>query len=334
MKNVFSKSLPLLSIAALLLFLLNACEKPLDPTEIREETTAKVLPSQPGLEKSKIVPNETKKCTPSYSNLRVLFIGNSYTDNFTNDIPQMFEDLAIHNNISIGQISSSAVNGFTLQNHANHAPTVNLINQGNWDFVILQPNSGLLFSGNQSTFISGLNSLKSLIDQSSPNADILLYQVVPPTAYSASNNSAYQQALTTFNQLFYGQANQHNNMFVVNVSWAFTQAYQGAFGYVDNPQIPLRLNAQAGYHYWNPGGFLTAVCFYSAVFRNKPCIPNNMTFVNSQGNQVSGPVATFVPSYDILAQIGYVTSYTAAVTFVPKECRFSLGLGQYPAHCP
>ena len=76
-----------------------------------------------------------------HAQTRVLFIGNSYT--YVNDLPQLTADCAM----SIGfagfpmDIASSTPGGYTLQMHTTNATTQSLINQGNWDYVVLQEQS-------------------------------------------------------------------------------------------------------------------------------------------------------------------------------------------------
>lgn len=78
-----------------------------------------------------------------HSQTRVLFIGNSYTA--VNNLPQLTADCAL----SIGfagmpmEVASSTPGGTTFQMHTNNATTQSLINQGNWDYVVLQEQSQL-----------------------------------------------------------------------------------------------------------------------------------------------------------------------------------------------
>lgn len=77
------------------------------------------------------------------SQTRVLFIGNSYTA--VNNLPQLTADCAL----SIGfagmpmEVASSTPGGTTFQVHTTNATSQSLINQGNWDYVVLQEQSQL-----------------------------------------------------------------------------------------------------------------------------------------------------------------------------------------------
>ena len=78
-----------------------------------------------------------------HAQTRVLFIGNSYTA--VNNLPQLTADCAL----SIGfagmplEVASSTPGGTTFQMHTTNTTSQNLINQGNWDYVVLQEQSQL-----------------------------------------------------------------------------------------------------------------------------------------------------------------------------------------------
>jgi hypothetical protein len=77
-------------------------------------------------------------CSFSQFPERVLFLGNSHT--YTNDLPQLLEDLAE----SGGHLLVTERNtpgGHTLFQHLENQTTIEMIAEGNWDFVILQEQS-------------------------------------------------------------------------------------------------------------------------------------------------------------------------------------------------
>jgi hypothetical protein len=69
---------------------------------------------------------------------KALFIGNSYI--YTNNLPQLIAQMA---NSTGDQFvhDSNTPGGYTLKQHSTNATTLSKINQGNWDFVILQDQS-------------------------------------------------------------------------------------------------------------------------------------------------------------------------------------------------
>ena len=74
----------------------------------------------------------------------VLFLGNSYTA--VNDLPGLFEGLALAAGRPV-HVASNAPGGCTLGSpqadleHVNNPTSLALINQGGWDFVVLQEQS-------------------------------------------------------------------------------------------------------------------------------------------------------------------------------------------------
>jgi hypothetical protein len=72
--------------------------------------------------------------------LRALFIGNSYT--YVNNLPDVIGHLAASDGNTL-VYDISAPGGSTLQQHCGNSTTLNLIQQGNWDYVILQEQSQL-----------------------------------------------------------------------------------------------------------------------------------------------------------------------------------------------
>lgn len=71
---------------------------------------------------------------------RVLFIGNSYTG--VNDLPNTFKNLSLSLGDSVF-VQSNTPGGFTFNGHSTNTTTLSLIQQGNWDFVVLQEQSQL-----------------------------------------------------------------------------------------------------------------------------------------------------------------------------------------------
>ena len=72
--------------------------------------------------------------------VKVLFLGNSYTA--ANNLPQLVKDVAS----SAGDVliqSSNTPGGYTFQMHSTNAQSVGLIQQGGWDYMILQEQSQL-----------------------------------------------------------------------------------------------------------------------------------------------------------------------------------------------
>lgn len=258
------------------------------------------------------------ECAIDNNNIRVLFIGNSFTDNYTVKIPTMVEQLLTHNAISTDQVSSRCVSGYTLNDHLNSSTTSNFINQGNWDYVVLQENSGFLYSGGSSAeqqFENSVTSLINLIDNNSPDAKVVLYQMVPPVE---ENTTAYNNTQSDWNVLFTEVSGQFSNCFVVNIGEAFTKAYNGDHGFDPTPDW-LRYGSAFQHHFDNTGGFLAAVTFYSAFTNEEPDIPSQMNFYLGGGNNGNAPVSSNVSQPEPLVLIGYHEG-RRSVHVVPLHC--------------
>jgi hypothetical protein len=69
---------------------------------------------------------------------RVLFIGNSHT--YFNNLPHMFAFLSESGGYPVA-VDSNTPPGYSLEGHCSNATTLAKINQGGWDYVVLQENS-------------------------------------------------------------------------------------------------------------------------------------------------------------------------------------------------
>lgn len=107
--------------------------------------------------------------------LRVLFIGNSYI--YTYNIPDIIKNIANADGNSLNY-SVSVPGGQTLQQHCSNTTTLNFIQQGNWDYVVLQEQSQVpSFPDSQvaTQFYPYAKKLDSLIHVFSPCAKTVFY---------------------------------------------------------------------------------------------------------------------------------------------------------------
>lgn len=80
------------------------------------------------------------KTSFSQEEIKVLFLGNSYT--YANDLPKMIEDIAANDN-KVFIHESVTPGGCTLFQHVDSQTSMSKIQQGNWDYVVLQEQSQL-----------------------------------------------------------------------------------------------------------------------------------------------------------------------------------------------
>lgn len=266
------------------------------------------------------------------NNMKVLFIGNSFTANYTVDIPTMFKELSLASGRSISTVAKSAILGFTLNQHLTHSTTQGLIDQGDWDYVILQENSGFLAnaSGAANTFTNSVNSMVQKIVVKSPSAKILLYQIVPPVDH---NDLTFDLLNDEWDLLFEDVASSHSNVSVTRVAQAFDSAYNnfGSPGIFGGSDI-LRLSVSYQFHFMNAGGFMTAVTFYSDIFNDKPCVPDEMTFWLGGSSTGLDLVVNRVDNLEEILQVGYIegilsTPYNPPPGNCPVYAMYGLGYG-------
>lgn len=74
----------------------------------------------------------------SQTTKKVFFVGNSYMG--VNNLPNLIQNVA-NSTQDILTYQAHTPGGSTLQQHANNQTVINIINQGNWDYVVLQQQS-------------------------------------------------------------------------------------------------------------------------------------------------------------------------------------------------
>jgi len=111
--------------------------------------------------------------------LRLLFIGNSFTNG--GPIPVLVAHVAEEAGWTMPVAVNAAVNGQTLEYHTTYAPTLAYIDQGNWDYVVLQeystrPTDSTIGNADPLQFKQDATWLYDRIKASSPDAVIVLYE--------------------------------------------------------------------------------------------------------------------------------------------------------------
>ena len=110
----------------------------------------------------------------SQDSLRVLFLGNSYTN--YNNLPGITYSLAEASGNYL-QTTANTPGGHTLDGHSSNSTSLDLIMLGNWDYVVLQEQSQIptIDVMNEYYFIPGATSLKETILEYNPCAKIVMF---------------------------------------------------------------------------------------------------------------------------------------------------------------
>lgn len=196
--------------------------------------------------------------------LRVLFIGNSYI--YTYNIPDIIKNIANADGNSLNY-SVSVPGGQTLQQHCSNTTTLNFIQQGNWDYVVLQEQSQVpSFPDSQvaTQFYPYAKKLDSLIHVFSPCAKTVFY-ITWGRKNGDAQNCQYFPPLCTYEgmddllTLRYSNVADTTNAYLSPVGplWRSLRA--------NHPTIELYSNDES---HPSPAGAYAAACsFYAIMFK-------------------------------------------------------------------
>ena len=220
-----------------------------------------LLPNQ-----NRFVP--TSATVPDSSSPRVLFIGNSYTS--VNNLPQIFHDVAASAGHAPSEIKAVTPGGVTLYQHLNSLGTLKLIDEGNWDIVILQAQSqeaamSEQFPNMRDHFLKGAASLYDRIKAGSPHVKIILYQTWarhadywnnPKADRTIGNDPADMQA--RIRKWYQNATAQKNDFLIAPVGDAWELNYK-------NPNA-IRLHDADNSHPAFNGSYLAALVIYGTIY--------------------------------------------------------------------
>lgn len=201
--------------------------------------------------------------------VRALFLGNSYTD--YNNLPELVKQLALSAEDTL-EYSKNTPGGQTLQGHSTNATSLNLIQAGNWDYVILQEQSQRpAFSDGQvaNEVYPYARKLDSLIKLNNPCATTLFYMTWGRKNGDA-DNCAFFPAICTYEgmdsmlQLRYTIMAEQNEASIAPVAKVWRSIRQ------NNPGIELYIADES--HPSNSGSFVAACTFYAMLFEKDPAL--------------------------------------------------------------
>lgn len=198
-------------------------------------------------------------------NYRVLYIGNSYIG--VNDLPSLIKDIVKAAGDTI-EYSASTPGGCTFQQHLNQS--ISLIQQGDWDYVVLQEQSQLPSFPENQFMQESYPYAQQLCEQVrlyNPEAKIVFYMTWGRKNGDAMN-CQYFPPLCTYegmDSLLY-----HRYMMMAEDN----DAYVSPVGYVwryfrkNYPQIELYQSDES--HPSLVGSYIAAFCFYTLIYEKDP----------------------------------------------------------------
>jgi hypothetical protein len=196
--------------------------------------------------------------------LRVLFLGNSYTG--VNNLPQLVSDVALSAGDTV-LFSSNTPGGYTLDQHYVDSTSMGLIQQGNWDYIVLQEQSQL--PSFQDYISGGPPGLSHEFNKYNHCGRVMFYMTWGRKNGDASNCSVWPPVCTyegmdSLLSLRYFEMAQVNKAELSPVGRVWHRIR-------DNyPNINLYQADES--HPSAEGSYAAACCFYAALFKSDPTI--------------------------------------------------------------
>jgi len=186
---------------------------------------------------------------PAEDALRVLFIGNSYT--YYNDLPSMLAQFVSEvDERPILMYGDATIGGAALETHWNDGGALAMIQQGPWDYVVLQEGSGVHFAAPE-IFLTYAQKFDEEIKKA--GAETLLFQT-----WASSFDPGEQDIIDDA----YLEVSQAIGADIVPVG----SAWEKALFY--EPDIGL--HSFDGYHPGPKGTYLAACVFYAYIYDRNP----------------------------------------------------------------
>ena len=212
------------------------------------------------------------KASFSQEEIRVLFLGNSYT--YVNDLPKIIEDIATNEN-KVFKHASVTPGGCTLFQHVESQTPLSKIRQGNWDFVVLQEQSQLpvIDYYRHNTLKPSYKALYDSIMLYNPNAKVVGYMTWG-RRYGGQQCVNFGEGLycsadfVDFNHMqdtltaAYCENAYATNSYVAPVGEAWKAAL------ATDPSLVLHSNDNSHPSY--DGSYLAACVFYSVLWNKTP----------------------------------------------------------------
>ena len=205
---------------------------------------------------------------------RILFIGNSYTG--VNKLPDVFLEVVKSSGRTVPVVKSSTPGGRTLKQHLGILGSMKLIEEGDWDVVVLQgqsqePAIAEKDDSIRKEFLESAAELCKRIRLKSPHAKIFFYETWSRHAdYWKSSKrgpdvGADPKEMQVRLRKWYGIAAKENGATVVPCGDAWELNYGSA--------TPLRLHTIDNSHPELVGTYLNALIFFGKIYGVKSPAP-------------------------------------------------------------
>lgn len=197
----------------------------------------------------------------------VLFVGNSYT--YVNDLPLIISKLAVSTG-DVFNYNSSAPGGYTLQGHSTNVTTLSLIQQGGWDYVVLQDQSQRPSFPMSQVSVEVFPYAKILCDsiRSAEQCAKPLFFMTWGRKYGDAGNCAYWPPVCTY-QGMDSLLNLRYRM-LADSNDAYVSPVGAVWHYIIDNHATIDLYTSDNSHPSLSGSYAAACTFYSLIFQKDP----------------------------------------------------------------
>jgi len=225
--------------------------------------------------------------------LEVLFIGNSYT--YTNSLPTIFQEIAVSAGHPRPMVESDTPGGYTFAEHLASPTTSSMIFNQTWDVVVMQEQSEVPAMAQSDptvneSFIEGFDGLYELVEESSPEAQVVLFETwarnaelwasptpslmldgKDPTDMTQRLKAGYEEAA----QSVLTQGGYPVEIARVGELWNINY----------NSDTPIRLHDSDGSHPNFAGSYLAALDIYATIYGQ---VPKDLSYHGSLDKEEAG----------------------------------------------
>jgi len=221
--------------------------------------------------------------------MRVLFVGNSYTH--YNNMPKLFEQMADSKGVRL-EVLMDAKSSHTLEMHSKRPELYANIRSKKWDYVVLQGFSRELAQDKSIIDSNSIPYIKQLLDSIYTNnrcTNVLLYQTWGyDGGYkddSLNIDWTYQEMSDRVHQ-GYLYVGEQLNLTIIPVGKVWETVKE------NYPQIQLYQPDKQ--HPSIAGSYLSAACFYAALFKTEPNLGFTSTLDPKQAAIIQEVAGTLV----------------------------------------
>ncbi|MDR6920933.1 DUF4886 domain-containing protein [Chryseobacterium sp. 2987] len=214
---------------------------------------------------------------------RVFFVGNSYT--YTNNLPELVKLIAASTGDDLAY-ESHAIGGSRLKQHAQNPDVTSVINQGNWDYVVLQEQSQIPSFPNsyiQNEMFPYAKQLAELIKSTNACGNPIFFMTWGYKSGDATNCANGNTAVCTYEGMDDLISTRYTEMASLNES--LISPVGKVWRMIRQQHPEMELYSSDGSHPSYLGSMAAAYTFYTLIFKKDPELASfngNLTTMESQ----------------------------------------------------